>query len=175
MSSFTNDLRRAMAYFTPHKKYRGKISLEDVEVVLKPAWLQGQGLGPAADLVGEGDRGTKRAREEEDGGSGEEEGGEELLDEEDEEDEAEPAEPAERESKRRRQDAALRTIFDGLNRPVTFASWRQSLSEAQVERLVGGPAGDAGGPPEEEAEDVEIRALDSELEGDGEPEPPPPT
>ena len=90
--------------------------------------LQSQGLGP----VGEGERGTKRAREEEDGGLGEEEGGDELLDEEDEEDDAEHAEL---ESKRRRQD----------------------------EHLVGDSAGDAGAPPED-AEDVEIRALDGDLE-----------
>ena len=90
--------------------------------------LQSQGLGP----VGEGERGTKRAREEEDGGLGEEEGGDELLDEEEEEDDAEHAEL---ESKRRRQD----------------------------EHLVGDSAGDAGAPPED-AEDVEIRALDGDLE-----------
>ena len=142
-SPFTDNLQHAMAYFTPHEKYRGTLSLSDVEVVLKapdkkerakPAMLtekrglQSQGLGP----VGEGERGTKRAREEEDGGLGEEEGGDELLDEEEEEDDAEHAE---RESKRRRQD----------------------------EHLVGDAAGDAGAPPED-AEDVEIRALDGDLE-----------
>ena len=142
-SPFTDNLQHAMAYFTPHEKYRGTLSLSDVEVVLKAPdkkehaklatltekrGLQSQGLGP----VDEGERGTKRAREEEDGSLGEEEGGDELLDEEDEEDDAEHAEL---ESKRRRQD----------------------------EHLVGDSAGDAGAPPED-AEDVEIRALDGDLE-----------